>query len=68
MRSDSDTTVTAEDLHRVDLWVFDVNRRAIACYEKLGFRYEGLCRESFKAPEGYWGMIIMSLLESEWKP
>jgi RimJ/RimL family protein N-acetyltransferase len=55
-------------MHRVDLWVFDVNERAIACYEKLGFQHEGLCRESFKGPEGYWGMIIMSMLESEWRP
>ena len=54
-------------MHRVDLWVFDINPRAIACYEKVGFRHEGLCRESFKAPEGYWGMMIMSLLEGEWR-
>lgn len=54
-------------MHRVELWVFDVNPRAIACYERLGFRHEGVCRESFKGPEGYWSMLIMSLLDREWK-
>ena len=53
-------------MHRVDLWVFDVNPRAIACYERVGFQREGLCRESFRAPEGFWNMIIMSMLAREW--
>jgi len=55
-------------MHRVDLWVLDINTHAIACYEKLGFRHEGLCRESFKGPDGYLGMRIMSMLEGEWEP
>jgi RimJ/RimL family protein N-acetyltransferase len=55
-------------MHRVDLLVFDINTRAIACYEKAGFRHEGLFRESFKGPEGYWGVVIMSILAGEWKP
>jgi RimJ/RimL family protein N-acetyltransferase len=52
--------------HRVELGVFDVNPRAIACYERVGFRREGMRRDSFKAPEGYWSEITMSILDSEW--
>lgn len=68
MRAALEIAFGSMNMHRVDLWVFDVNERAIACYEKLGFRHEGLCRESFLGPDGYWGMRIMSLLESEWRP
>lgn len=32
-------------LHRVHLHVFDFNQRAISCYEKCGFRREGLVAE-----------------------
>jgi RimJ/RimL family protein N-acetyltransferase len=54
-------------MHRVDLWVFESNRGAIACYERVGFRHEGVVREAFKAGDGeYWSFLLMSLLESEW--
>lgn len=56
-------------MHRVELGVFDVNPRAIACYERVGFRHEGTRRESFRvrgAPRSYWGEILMSVLASEW--
>lgn len=68
MRAALDLAFGRMGMHRAELWVFDVNSRAIACYEKIGFRHEGVCRESFKAPGGYWSMIIMSLLDREWKP
>ena len=58
-------------MHRVELGVFDVNPRAITCYERVGFRSEGARRESFKAPEGapmgYWSELTMSILDSEWR-
>ena len=53
-------------MHRVDLWVFESNRGAIACYERVGFRHEGVIREAFKAGEEYWSFLVMSMLESEW--
>ncbi len=53
-------------MHRVDLWVFESNVRAIACYERVGFRHEGVIREAFRAGEEYWSFLIMSVLESEW--
>jgi RimJ/RimL family protein N-acetyltransferase len=65
---------TMFQMHRVELGVFDVNPRAIACYERVGFRYEGMSRESFLAPgspetsspERYWSIITMGILASEW--
>ncbi|HEX3556428.1 MAG TPA: GNAT family protein [Thermoanaerobaculia bacterium] len=64
-------TVAFETLqmHRVELSVFDVNPRAIACYERVGFRREGMRREAFRvrgAAGLYWSDIIMSILASEW--
>ncbi len=57
-------------VHRAELGVFDVNPRALALYERVGFRREGTRRESFKVPEelggGYWSEIVMSVLASEW--
>jgi RimJ/RimL family protein N-acetyltransferase len=55
------------EMHRVDLWVFDFNARAIACYERAGFRHEGKCRDFFRIGEEYWSMLIMSVLEEEWR-
>ena len=54
-------------MHRVELAVFDFNRAAIACYERVGFRREGVRREMFESGNGYWSEIVMSMLESEWR-
>lgn len=55
-------------MHRVELGVFHVNPGAIACYERVGFRQEGVRRDSFKVPEEtiYWSEVVMSILASEW--
>ena len=53
--------------HRVELGVFDINPRAIACYERVGFRRDGVRREAFLAPSGeYWSEMVMSILAPEW--
>jgi RimJ/RimL family protein N-acetyltransferase len=39
--------------HRLELYVFDFNRSAIACYEKVGFQTEGLLREVCKFDDTY---------------
>jgi len=60
-------------MHRVELGVFDINPGAIACYERAGFRREGIRRESFKVPGApgasarYWSEVTMSVLDSEWR-
>jgi RimJ/RimL family protein N-acetyltransferase len=53
-------------MHRVELGVFDVNLCAIACYERAGFRHDGVRREAYRTPEGYWSEIVMSVLAPEW--
>ncbi|MDR6226154.1 GNAT family N-acetyltransferase [Desmospora profundinema] len=54
-------------LHRLDLYVFDFNRSAIACYEKVGFRREGVLRHARRMGDEYWNLCVMGLLEDEWR-
>ncbi len=53
-------------LHRVSLGVYDFNAPAIACYEKAGFKKEGLLRDSAKIGDEYWSSWEMSIIENEW--
>ncbi|WP_100065382.1 GNAT family N-acetyltransferase [Miniphocaeibacter massiliensis] len=52
--------------HRVDLGVYDFNKAAISCYEKVGFVKEGFFRDCNKMGEEYWSSWNMSILENEW--
>lgn len=54
-------------LHRIDLFVFDFNVAAIACYEKAGFVREGYIREARRMGMSYWSLYQMSILENEWR-
>lgn len=54
-------------LHRVDLFVFDFNAGAIACYERLGFRHEGRLRDYRRLGDRYLSALLMSMLEDEWR-
>jgi RimJ/RimL family protein N-acetyltransferase len=54
-------------LHRLELRVFDFNRAAIQCYEKVGFRQEGVLREARRVGNVWWSLVCMSLLEHEWR-
>ncbi|KIL43275.1 GNAT family N-acetyltransferase [Jeotgalibacillus campisalis] len=54
-------------LHRVCLGVFDFNAPAISCYEKAGFKKEGLLRDSRRMGNEYWSLWEMSILENEWR-
>ena len=54
-------------LHRVDLFVFDFNASAIACYEGLGFRHEGRLRDYRRLGDRYLSSLLMSMLEDEWR-
>jgi RimJ/RimL family protein N-acetyltransferase len=55
------------NLHRIDLGVFDFNKSAIRCYEKCGFKIEGLLRDSFVIENEFTSVYNMSILKSEWK-
>lgn len=60
-------------LHRLELNVFDFNRGAIRCYERVGFRREGTLREARRNPHPpgrepeYWDVCVMGLLRGEWE-
>lgn len=54
-------------LHRISLGVFDHNQAALHCYEKVGFKKEGLLRDTIKFEDDYWSIWEMSMLEDEWK-
>lgn len=53
-------------LHRVALNVFDFNQSAIRCYQKVGFRLEGVQRAACKVGDEYWNVCAMSILEHEY--
>jgi len=53
-------------LHRIHLHVFDFNQRAISCYEKCGFRREGVLREYFFKNGRYRDTLVMSILAGEY--
>lgn len=53
--------------HRVWLGVNAMNERAIKCYEKVGFKREGLLRHDIFTMGRYCDAIRMSVLEHEWR-
>jgi RimJ/RimL family protein N-acetyltransferase len=55
----------ANGLHRLELNVDSTNARAIALYEKFGFRREGLRRHSRKLGERYGDELLMAKLLGE---
>lgn len=54
-------------LHRIELLVFDFNEQAVACYEKAGFRKEGLLRHARRFRDRYLNLVQMAVLEEDWK-
>lgn len=55
------------NMHRVYLHVYDFNERAIRCYEKCGFKKEGLIREAVYKHGRYVNEYIMGILEEEFR-
>ncbi|MBU5484484.1 GNAT family N-acetyltransferase [Clostridium sp. MSJ-11] len=55
------------NLHRIELEVFPFNQRAIHVYEKIGFIREGIRRDGCFFNNKYYDMIIMSILEEEFR-
>ncbi len=52
-------------LHRVELHVFEFNRRAIRSYEKVGFVREGGRRQALKRGTQYQDILVMGILRDE---
>jgi diamine N-acetyltransferase len=55
------------NLHRIWLRVYDFNTRAIKAYEKSGFVHEGRKREELYIKGKYHDVLVMGILENEWK-
>jgi RimJ/RimL family protein N-acetyltransferase len=55
------------DLHRIGLRVASYNTRAIRCYEKCGFRLEGIERDSFVVDGEWHDDWLMAVLRDEWE-
>jgi len=62
-----DHSFYALGLHRVELDVFEDNERAIRSYKKCGFVSEGIVRECYVKNGKFITVILMSILEDEWK-
>jgi RimJ/RimL family protein N-acetyltransferase len=55
------------NLHRVELSVWSYNERAKHCYERLGFRREGVLRDGHFFDGRYWDEEIYGILEHEFR-
>jgi RimJ/RimL family protein N-acetyltransferase len=53
-------------LHRIALYVFEFNERAIRAYRRCGFVIEGRARESIWRDGRWWDELAMSVLETDW--
>lgn len=54
------------ELNRLQLEVFSHNKRGIGAYEKVGFRKEGVLRDSLYYDESYSDEIIMAIIRKEY--
>lgn len=57
---------TTLNLNKVYLDVWEDNTRAIKCYQKCGFKNDGLMRQHVFKDSKYHSKLIMSILKSEW--
>jgi RimJ/RimL family protein N-acetyltransferase len=53
--------------HNVCLYAVSFNERAIACYEKVGFKRQGVCRESVIRGSKKYDLIYLDILATEWR-
>ena len=53
--------------HRMHLDLFEDNSRAYRLYKSLGFRREGVLRDADLGDRGFRSLIVMSILESEYR-
>lgn len=54
------------NLNKVKLNVYDFNKRAIRCYEKCGFKKDGILRQEVFREGKYHDEVIMSILREEY--
>lgn len=54
-------------MHRVVIRVAPDNARSLALARRLGFREEGTLREAERMGEGWLDLVVLSMLEREWR-
>ena len=54
------------NLNKVKLCVFSFNTCAIRCYERVGFKTEGVLRQEIYRKGKYHDTIVMGMLRCEW--
>jgi RimJ/RimL family protein N-acetyltransferase len=54
-------------LHRVGIRAFSYNEGAVRLYERLGFKKEGVTRETLWHDGRFWDDVSFGMLESEWQ-
>lgn len=54
------------NINKIKLNVYSFNQRAIRCYEKCGFKREGVLREELYRDGRYYDEIAMGLLKRDW--
>ena len=55
------------NLNKIMLQVYSFNTPAIRCYEKLGFKTEGVLRQALFRDGQYHDTVAMGMLRSEWE-
>ncbi|QGU94551.1 GNAT family N-acetyltransferase [Clostridium bovifaecis] len=55
------------NMNKVKLNVFDFNKRAKICYEKCGFKVEGILRQELFRDGRYCDEYVMGILFEDWK-
>ncbi len=55
------------NLHKISLYTFEYNERAISAYKKVGFKEMGRLRDERFWNGKYYDAIYMEILEKEWK-
>ena len=55
------------DLHRVGLRVLRANPRGMACYQKCGFKEEGVIRDWHHSRGQWHDLILMGILQDEYR-
>lgn len=55
------------NLHRIYLEVLETNPRAMKLYEKIGFKQEGRLRHAQFKRGRYLDVVVMSILDEEWR-
>uniref|UniRef100_A0A7C4S054 N-acetyltransferase n=1 Tax=Fervidobacterium pennivorans TaxID=93466 RepID=A0A7C4S054_FERPE len=55
------------NLHRITAEVYEYNERSLRLLESSGFKKEGILKEAKYHDGRYWDIIVMGLMEEDWK-